>query len=196
MSAARVLTRDDVLSLDDYEKIRSQRRAEILEIKKRRRVSVGPFATFYFESFETMRYQVHEMLRIEHGGEAQLDDEIAAYAPLVPTGRELVATLMFEIPDAEQRERALSELGGVEGTVFVSVGGTRSLAVPEADIERTNARGKTSSVHFLRFPLTDDQAAGFRSSNVEVVLGIGHANYPHMAGLSDEARHELAGDLS
>ena len=196
MNAPRILTRDDILSLEDYEKIREQRRREILKLKQRRRVSVGPFATFYFESYDTMWYQVHEMLRIEGGGQLQIDEEIEAYAPLVPAGREFVATMMLEIADAERRDRALRELGGVEDTVFISVGGTRNAAIQEGDIERTNSGGKTSAVHFLRFPLSDDQSTQFKTKDCEVVLGIGHTNYSHMAGLTEETRSELAGDLS
>ena len=196
MNSTRILTRDDILSLEDYEKIREQRRREILKIKQRRRVSVGPFATFYFESYDTMWYQVHEMLRIEGGGQLQIDEEIEAYAPLVPAGREFVATMMLEIADAERRDRALRELGGVEDTVFISVGGTRNAAIQEGDMERTNSGGKTSAVHFLRFPLSDDQSTQFKTKDWEIVLGIGHANYTHMAGLTEETRSELAGDLS
>ena len=196
MNSTRILTRDDILSLEDYEKIREQRRREILKIKQRRRVSVGPFATFYFESYDTMWYQVHEMLRIEGGGQLQIDEEIEAYAPLVPAGREFVATMMLEIADAERRDRALRELGGVEDTVFISVGGTRNAAIQEGDMERTNSGGKTSAVHFLRFPLSDDQSTQFKTKDCEIVLGIGHANYTHMAGLTEETRSELAGDLS
>ena len=196
MTAQRGLTRDDVMPLDAYEKIRAERRLELLEIKRRRRVAVGPFATFYFENYDTMWYQVHEMLRIERGGTPQIDEEIKAYAPLVPTGRELVATLMFEITDEEIRDRTLRQLGGVEDTIFISVNGVRSVAVPEGDIERTNAGGKTSSVHFIKFPLSDDQAAEFKAGTSEIVIGFGHPNYAHMAILTEEARAELAGDLS
>lgn len=196
MSARRQLTRDDVLSLDAYEKIRSERRAEILETKRRRRIAVGPFATFYFENYDTMWYQIHEMLRIERGGLPQVEEEIEAYAPLVPTGRELVATLMFEIADEEIRDRTLRQLGGVEDLIFISIAGARSSAVPEGDIERTNTHGKTSSVHFLRFPISDAQAADFKAGTSEIVLGFGHPNYAHMAILTEEARAELASDLS
>ena len=195
MCSQRILTRDDVLSPEAYEEIRKERRAEVLEIKRRRRVPVGPFATFYFENYDTMWYQVHEMLRIERGGVPQIDEEIDAYAPLVPTGRELVATLMFEIADEQIRDRSLRRLGGVEDTIFVSVRGVRSVAVPEDNVERTNAGGKTSSVHFLKFPLSDDQASQFKTESCEVMLGIGHPNYAHMAVLTDQTRSELAGDL-
>ena len=96
MSSARQITRDDVLSMDEYGKMRAAKRREMIELKKPRRVPVGPDATFYFENYETMWAQVHEMLWIERGGEEQIVDELAAYNPLIPQGRELVATLMFE----------------------------------------------------------------------------------------------------
>ena len=110
MNTIRSLTREDVLSVEEYEKVRLQRRANILDIKRHRRVAVGPYATFYFESYDTMWYQVHEMLRIEGGGMRQIDEEIEAYAPLVPAGRELVATLMFEIDDPDRRKLHLQRL--------------------------------------------------------------------------------------
>ena len=196
MAALRTLARDDVLSLAAYEKVRARRRAEILVIKRRRRVAVGPFATFHFESYDTMWYQVHEMLRIERGGAQQIDEELAAYAPLVPGGRELVATLMFEIENARVRERELRGLGGAENTVFLALDGERSGAVPESDVERTDAAGKTSSVHFLRFPLSEGQALRFKAGSTEAVLGIGHANYAHSAVLTAATRAELARDLA
>ncbi len=196
MTPIRTLTHDDVLPLKQYEKVRTRRRADILEIKRRRRVAVGPFATFHFENYDTMWYQVHEMLRIERGGALQIEAELEAYAPLVPGGRELVATLMFEIDDDVQRDRELSKLGSVENTVFLTVDGERSTAMQEGDIDRTNAAGKTSSVHFLRFPLSEDQATRFKSENCEAILGIGHANYAHMAVLTEATCSELAGDLA
>ena len=94
------ITRDDILNMSDYEQIRDKRRAEIAKIKKNRRLAVGPHASFYFECYETMWYQIQEMLRIEKGGEGQIQDEIKVYNSLIPKGNELVATVMFEIPDA------------------------------------------------------------------------------------------------
>ena len=196
VTSLRTLTRDDVLPLAEYEKVRARRRADILGLKRRRRVAVGPFATFHFENYDTMWYQVHEMLRIERGGAAQIAAELEAYAPLVPRGRELVATLMFEIDDAARRDRELARLGGAERSAYLAVAGERSDAVPESDVERTSAAGKTSSVHFLRFPLSPRQAARFKSADCEAVLGIGHPGYAHMAALSEAVRGELAGDLA
>src|SRR5919112_6833742 len=119
------LTRADILPLDEYVKIRRQRRSEISEIKKRRRVEVGPLATFYFENFDTMWQQVQEMLYIEKGSEAQIEDELEAYNPLIPQGNELVATVMIEIEDAARRARELARLGGVENHAFIEIGGAR-----------------------------------------------------------------------
>src|SRR3954463_3905067 len=121
----RRLPRADILPLDEYAKIRRQRRAEISEVKKWRGVGIGPFATFYFENFDTMWQQVQEMLYIEKGGEAQIEDELAAYNPLIPQGAELVATVMIEIEDAARRGRELAQLGGIENHAFVEVGGNR-----------------------------------------------------------------------
>jgi hypothetical protein len=115
--AIHQITRDDILAPEAYAAERAERRREINEIKRFRRLEVGPYATFYFENFDTMLHQVHEMLHIEKGGDAQIVDELAAYNPLVPTGRELVATLMFEIADPERRDRELRRLTFVEKTI-------------------------------------------------------------------------------
>ena len=183
------------MAMADYAGVRKQRRAEASAIKKKRRVEVGPFATLYFESYDTMWIQIHEMLHIEKGGEAQVEGELAAYNPLVPKGRELVATLMFEIPDPARRDRELRRLGGVEGTITLKVGAETITAVPEDDVERTRSDGKASSVHFLHFPFSDAQVAGFRDPAVEVLIGISHPNYGHTAVLPAEAREALAGDF-
>lgn len=191
----REITRADIMPMADYAGVRKQRRAEASAIKKKRRVEVGPYATFYFESYETMWIQIHEMLHIEKGGEAQLEGELAAYNPLVPKGRELVATLMFEIPDPARRDRELRRLGGVEGTISLKVGEDTVAAVPEADVERTRDDGKSSSVHFLHFPFSDAQVAGFRDPAVEVLVTISHPNYGHTAVLPAQARKALVGDF-
>src|SRR5690349_7508095 len=137
----RRLTRADILPLDEYAKIRRQRRLEISEIKKRRRVEVGPFATFYFENFDTMWQQVQEMLYIEKGGEAQIEDELAAYNPLIPRGTELVATVMFEIDDPARRARELARLGDIENHAFIEVGGHRIRSEPDPTRENTSPDG-------------------------------------------------------
>ena len=193
---ARVITRADIQPIDDYARVRDDRRREITELKKSRRAHVGPDITFYFENFDTMLYQVQEMLAVERGGETQIDDELRAYNPLIPRGRELVATMMIEIEDARRRDRVLRELGGIEKTIALEVVGERILAVPESDVERTTAEGKTSSVHFVRFPLTDGQAAAFKQPGTRVLLSVGHAGYDHMAALPEPVRAALAEDLA
>jgi hypothetical protein len=198
MKGQRMITRDDVMSMEDYGKVRAGKRREIIEIKRRRRVDVGPLATFYFENYDTMWAQVHEMLWIERGGEAQIEDELAAYNPLIPQGRELVATLMFEIDDPVRRARLLADLTGVEQTVSLRLGDETVTALPTDDdgVERTKADGKTSSIHFLRFPMTPTQIAAFKAGGGQAVLAIGHPKYGHMAVLPDEVRRALAGDLA
>src|ERR1700754_2402930 len=120
-----------IIPLQEYAPQRPERRKRISEIKKNRRLEVGPFATFYFESYDTMLHQVQEMLFIEKGGAEQLPDELAAYNPLIPQGTELVATVMFEIDDPVRRARVLGMLGGVEHKAFIRVGGETIRGVPE-----------------------------------------------------------------
>lgn len=193
--AKKQITRDDVLDMEAYRAVRAQKRAEMVDIKRNRRVSVGPDATFYFESHDTMWWQIHEMLFIEKGGEEQIPDELAAYNPLIPQGRELISTLMFEIDDPDRRKRVLSGLGGVEETCALSIGDEEVIGVAEADLDRTTADGKASSVQFVHFNLSDAQAAAFKDPAVRVMLGIKHPNYGHMAILSDPVRASLAKDL-
>jgi len=195
MSAKREITPADILPMDDYAAQRPERKKAISALKKNRRVSVGPDATFYFESYETMWHQVHEMLYIERGGDDQVADELRAYNPLIPNGRELVATLMFEIDDAERRARFLAGLGGVEETVTLAFAGETVAAKPEADVDRTTADGKASSVQFLHFPFSADQIEKFRAPGQQVTLGIGHPKYGHMAVLPDDVRSALAADF-
>jgi Protein of unknown function (DUF3501) len=189
------LTDTDFLPLSEWELIRKDRRAALSERKKDRRLSVGPYATLYFENWDTMWYQVQEMLWIEKGGAAQMPDELAAYNPMIPNGTELSATLMFGIADEEKRRVVLGQLGGVEDTISVSIGGERIMAVSEKDLERTKADGKTSSVHFLHFPFTPEQIARFRDPATDVMLRIDHPGYGHAALVTGAVRDELAGDF-
>lgn len=193
--AKKQITRDDVLDMDAYRAVRAGKRAEMVGIKRDRRVAVGPDATFYFESHDTMWWQIHEMLYIEKGGEEQIPDELAAYNPLIPQGRELIATLMFEIDDPDRRKRVLSGLGGVEETCVLSIGGEEIIGVAEADLDRTTADGKASSVQFVHFNLNDAQAVAFKDGSTQVMLGIKHPSYGHMAILSEAVRASLANDL-
>jgi len=196
VAAKRQLTRADILPIEQYARDRREHRRRIGEIKRHRRIEVGPFCTFYFENYDTMWHQVHEMLYIERGGEAQIADELSAYNPLVPQGNELVATVMIEIEDAAQREKALARLGGIEDRMFLTVGGERLAGIADPMRENTSAQGKASSVQFLRFPFTARQKAAFRTPGAPVVVGIDHANYGHMAVMPEPVRAALAGDLS
>ena len=189
------ITRDDIMAMADYAKTRRETRRALTQKKRHRRLACGPDATFYFESYETMWHQIHEMLHIEKGGEAQIADELAAYNPLIPQGRELVATLMFEIPDEARRRDVLAGLGGVEETITLQVGGETIRALPETDVDRSTADGKASSVQFLHFPFTDQQAALFRQSGTRAVLGIDHACYAHMTVLPEATRAALGEDF-
>ena len=190
------ISRADLMPMEEYAKIRKQRRTEMSALKRDRRVACGPDATFYFESYDTMWHQVHEMLYIEKGGEDQIDDELTAYNPLIPKGRELVATLMFEIDDEVRRHKFLSGLGGVEETITLEFAGEVVKGVPEEDVDRTTADGKASSVQFIHFPFTDAQAAAFKETDSRVMLGISHSKYGHMAILPEQTRAALASDLA
>jgi hypothetical protein len=190
------ITRDDIMAMADYEPIRKERRRQITELKRNRRLDVGPFATFYFESYDTMWHQIHEMLFIEKGGEAQIEDELRAYNPLVPKGSELVATVMLQIEDPDRRHRELMKLGGVEDTFYIEVDGDKVEGVSEADVDRTSAAGKASSVQFVHFPFTAAQVEAFRKPGARVIVGIGHENYAHMAVMPEAMRAALAGDFA
>ena len=193
--ARTVLSRADILSMEDYARIRADKRREMVAVKKNRRVSVGPSATFHFESYDTMWLQIHEMLRIEKGGEEQIAGELLAYNPLIPKGNELVATLMFEIDDPIRRNNLLNQLGGVENTIALQFSGETVTAMPERDVERTSEKGKASSVHFIHFPFSAEQIAKFRNEGTQIILGVGHDHYGHMAILPEAVRSELAGDF-
>ena len=192
----RRITEADIIPDAEFAGERKARRAALLPIKRARRVALGPYCTVYFESFETMLFQVQEMLLIEKGGAAQLADELAAYNPLIPQGHELIATVMFEVDDPARRARLLAELGGVEERFFLKVGDARIGAVQEGDIERTREDGKTSSVHFLHFPMTDAEIAAFRDPAAEALIGCDHPLYAHLAALGEATRAELAKDLA
>jgi hypothetical protein len=185
-----------IVPLAEYAKQRPERRRRITEIKKNRRLEVGPFATFYFECYDTMLHQVQEMLFIEKGGAAQLPDELAAYNPLIPQGSELVATIMFEIEDPVRRARVLATLGGIENGAFIRVGGETVKGLPEDDQERTREDGKASSVQFVRFVFTPAQITAFRGDAGDVVVGFDHPNYGHMAVMPVQVRRALAGDFA
>lgn len=195
MATKREITKADILPLEAYAAERKTLRQNVVELKKRRRMDVGPVASFYFESYETMWHQVHEMLFIEKGGDAQIEGELSAYNPLIPKGNELVATVMFEIDDPVRRHATLSRLGGIEKHMFITVGGAPVRGEPEDDVERTKSDGKTSSVHFMHFPFTAAQIVEFRKAGSQVIVGFDHPDYAHMAVMSDAVRQALAADF-
>ena len=193
---ARKIAAADILPYDDYARRRKALRQEIVALKRKRRLEVGPVATLHFESFETMRMQVQEMLHIERGGAEQLPGELEAYNPLVPDGSELVATVLFEIDDPARRAAFLARLGGVEETDYLEIDGRKSRGRAEADQDRTNAEGKASSVQFIHFPFAAAEIAAFRASGTQIVLGFKHPQYGHMNVMPEEVRAELAGDFA
>ena len=192
----REIQKEDIMPLDVYIEKRRELRKSIVDYKKNRRVALGPYATFYFESYETMLAQVQEMLYIEKGGDEQLQDELSAYHPLIPNGKELTATLMFEIDNPISRAAFLGKVGGIEETVFMKINGEKIKAVPEEDVDRTSSEGKASSVQFIHFNFTDDQIEKFQSNSSEIELGIDHKEYSHSTKLSKENIASLSADFS
>ena len=192
----RIIQKKDIMPLDVYTEKRRELRKNIVDYKKNRRIALGPYATFYFENYETMLAQVQEMLYIEKGGDEQLQDELSAYNPLIPNGKELTATLMFEIDNPISRAAFLGKVGGIEETVFMKINGEKIKAVPEEDVDRTSAEGKASSVQFIHFNFTEDLIKKFQSNGSEIELGINHKEYSHTTKLSEENISSLATDFN
>lgn len=186
---------EDVIDIDRYISERAEIKKKISVLKENRRVPVGPHATFYFECYQTMIYQVQEMLYIERGGKEQLYDEIKAYNPLVPKGKELVATLMFEIDNEKKRKDFLNSVGGIEERIFIEINNEKIFAKPEDDTERTSDDGKASSVHFIHFHFSKSQIESFINNDNNVIIGFDHKNYSHFSQLSKESKEELSNDF-
>jgi hypothetical protein len=189
------IEKQDLLSFKDYSNNRKKIRKELVDFKKNRRVALGPYATFYFESYETMLGQIQEMLHIEKGGDEQLKDELAAYNPLVPKGKELIATLMFEIDNPTSRANFLGKVGGIEEKVYMKVGDEKIDATPEADVDRTSTEGKASSVQFVHFNFSDYQIKKFKDLKNEVVIGIDHNFYSHTVKVNENTKNSLSNDF-
>ena len=190
------ILKEDIMPLDVYIKNRKELRRNIVNFKKDRRIELGPYATFYFESYETMLAQVQEMLYIEKGGDEQLKDELIAYNPLIPGGKELTATLMFEIDNPVSRATFLGKVGGIEEKVFIKIDGEVIKATPEEDVDRTTAEGKASSVQFIHFKFNDQQIEKFKSNLSLIELGIDHNEYSHTAKLNESNVKSLLADFS
>ena len=191
----RQIEKKDLMPADVYAGSRKQIRKDLVEFKKNRRIALGPYATFYFESFETMLAQIQEMLHIEKGGDEQLKDELAAYNPLVPDGKELTATLMFEIDNPISRSVFLGKVGGIEEKIFIKVDNEEIKAVPENDVDRTSAQGKASSVQFIHFKFNDNQINKIKSGIVSIELGINHKEYSHSTKLTEDNIKSLSADF-
>ena len=191
----RLIEKKDLIPADVYAQTRKKFRKNIVEYKINRRIALGPYATFYFESFETMVAQVQEMLYIEKGGDEQLKDELTAYNPLVPNGKELTATLMFEIDNPVSRGVFLGKVGGIEEKIFMRIDAETVNAVPEDDVDRTSAKGKASSVQFIHFKFNEDQIAKFKSGSANIELGIDHKEYTHTTKLTEDNIKSLSADF-
>ena len=191
------LTRDQLLPLEQYAKVRNDFRAKVMAHKKNRQVQIGPNATLYFEDRLTMHYQIQEMLRAERVFEAEgIEDELNAYNPLIPDGTNWKATFMIEFSDVEERQKALARMVGIEDKVWVQVEGQAKVwAIADEDMERATA-DKTSSVHFLRFELTPAMIAAVKAG-AALSMGIEHPAYTHaLSPLPVQTHAALAADLS
>ena len=193
---AREVTKNDIIPLEQYSKNRRQLRKDLIEFKRHRRVPLGPYATFYFECYDTMLAQIQEMLYIEKGGDNQLQDELKAYNPLIPKGKELVATLMFEIDNPVSRTAFLNKVGEIEKKIYMKVGSEKIKSVPEQDLDRTSDEGKASSVQFVHFDFTEEQIKKFKNNNFEIIIGIDHKEYSHFTKLTETTRAVLSEDFS
>jgi hypothetical protein len=192
----RKIARDSLLSLEAYARQRNEFRARVMAHKRDRTVHLGAHVTLIFEDELTIRYQVQEMLRIERTFEERgIQDELDAYNPLIPDGRNLKATMMIEYADAEERKQALSKLKGIENRVWVQVEGyDRIHAIADEDLERENEE-KTSAVHFLRFEVNDDMARALKFG-AGLALGVDHPHYQADVGaVAARVRTSLAQDL-
>ena len=191
------LTRSDLYSLEQYAEKRGEFRAQVMAHKKNRRVAIGNHATLYFEDRLTMQYQIQEMLRIERIFEpAGIEEELAAYNPLIPDGDNWKATFMIEYGDVAERQAALAKLVEIENQVWIQIADTdRILAIADEDLDRTSS-DKTSAVHFLRFQLNAEQIAAVKA-NAEIGVGIDHVNYKfENKPVADNIREALVADIN
>jgi hypothetical protein len=191
------LTRDDLLSLEQYAEQRAAFRDTVMAHKKNRRLDLGTNAALYFEDRLTMQYQVQEMLRIEKIFEAAgIIDELDAYNPLIPDGSNWKATFMIEFPEADERQAMLEQLVGIENRVYVQVADfDRVFAIADEDMDRADEQ-KTSAVHFTRFELPDEQTVALKGGS-SLIAGIDHENYRvEVSPVAQNVREALLNDLA
>ena len=191
----REITRDDLMSLEQYAEQRDEFRQRVLAHKKHRQVALGPNATLYFEDRLTLLYQIQEMLRIEKVFEADgINEELEAYNPLIPTGRNFKATFMIEYADAAVRAAQLEKMVNIEDLVWMQVGEHDKVwAIADEDLERSNDT-KTSAVHFLRFEISDEMAQELKSGD-DWKIGVQHAVYTYDLLVEGDTRASLLNDL-
>ena len=190
------ITRDDLMSLEQYAEKRGEFRQQVLAHKKHRQVALGPNSTLYFEDRLTLLYQIQEMLRIEKVFEADgINEELDAYNPLVPSGRNFKATYMIEYADAEVRAAQLEKMVGIEDLVWMQVGEHDKIwSIADEDLERSTAT-KTSAVHFLRFEIGDAMARELKAG-ADWHIGVQHPVYTYDLTINGETRNSLLNDLT
>jgi hypothetical protein len=196
MSMAQI-SRDSLWTLEHYARIRNQFRQEVIAHKRIRQVALGEHITLFFEDEKTIRYQIQEMLRIEKTfEETGIQDELDAYNPLIPDGRNFKCTMMIEYPNPQVRKSELAKLKGVEDRVWIQVEGREKVfAIADEDLDRENEE-KTSSVHFMRFELDEDMAGALKYG-VGLAMGVDHPNYKVVVDpVAAEARASLVRDLA
>ncbi|MFT5115558.1 MAG: hypothetical protein ACI8P9_004909 [Parasphingorhabdus sp.] len=189
------LTREDLMPLETYSVERNSFREKVINHKQFRRIGLGPNLNLYFEDRLTMQYQIQEMLRVERIFEADaIQEELDTYNALIPDGTNLKATMMLEYVDIEQRRQALTQLIGIENTLWLQVGsGGKVYAIADEDLERSDD-DKTSAVHFIRLEL--GEAAHLARSGAKIKLGVDHANYQHELELTEDQHNALVADLN
>lgn len=196
MNTASKLTRGDLMSLEQYAQARPDFRARVISHKAPRRVALGPHATLIFEDRLTIQYQIQEMLRVERIFDASgIEEELAAYNPLIPDGSNWKGTLLIEYPDPDERHKALAKMPGVEHRIWVQVGSEeRVFAIANEDLDRSNGE-KTAAVHFLRFEFRSSQIEALKAG-AAVRMGIDHRELPYDVELDAPSRESLVSDLS
>jgi hypothetical protein len=196
MNQTTQITRNELMSLEQYAEKRPEFRQRVLQHKKNRKVALGPNTTLYFEDRLTLLYQIQEMLRIEKVFEASgINDELEAYNPMIPSGRNFKATFMIEYTDAEMRAAQLEKMVGIEDLVWMKVEGYDKVwSIADEDMERSNA-SKTSAVHFMRFEMSDEMADALKNGTVWTI-GVQHPVYTYDFMVEGDVRACLLNDLA
>lgn len=196
ITTMKKITRDSLMSLEKYAAARKQFRANAIAHKRLRTVHLGEHVTLLFEDEMTIRYQIQEVLLVEKTFEATgIQDELDAYTPLVPDGRNFKATMLIEYVDEAERRIALTKLKGIEDKTWIQVEGSKKIyAIADEDLQRENET-KTSAVHFLRFELTEEMAAALKYG-VSLAMGVDHAQYSATQEVNNETRTALVNDLA